>query len=323
MPEPGEAPKIDSAQRAPRHGQAFQYNVVESPEAVTCEIIKVSVDDPANQEEVYNAVEAQAQARYWFLSKDYEQAQLIERYDIELAEGVTVGVFNFQERQLTQTEIGRIGHALGQFYHRLKDKSLWNLESIQIRAKDEINGKSGQPFRGLEVPSQRRFELFPATFEEGKYRGVMNTSNVEGATVHEAGHIILERALLLFWNKYGVELGWRTVGDVRIELPGGHIVYDYNIEPSRCPSEYASYQKDVDRAESVAKFLLDREGLDPLRAQLVGEVFIDGSLDIPDPDIQKVELVLPDAPVLNVRVEQNVDGNFVPIGRGRRIGKSK
>jgi len=48
MPEPGEAPQIDSAQHAPRHGQAFQYNVVESPEAVTGEIIKVSVDDPAS-----------------------------------------------------------------------------------------------------------------------------------------------------------------------------------------------------------------------------------------------------------------------------------
>lgn len=289
---------ISQASQIVVNGEAVRY------QKVTTDVpgaLRVSVDNPQNPQRVNIALQRGLLEKYWFLAPEYRQGPS-ERFEIGLAEGAAVDVLNFQERGLTEIELDRLGGMLSKFYHSLKDKNDWKLESIQIHAEDQHNAKSGQFMRGQEIPSQRRFKLFPAAFGEGNYRDTIETSWLEGTVGHETTHVVLERPLEQLWNDNAEDLGWRATYDTQITLPGGHTTFWYNKFPSRIPTEYGTLQQDDDRAESVVQYLTDSTKLDTVRAALLSNVLFP-NVDVPRPTITALAPELPKMPVVSVIIE--------------------
>jgi len=283
--------------------------------------IRIEVDEPSNASEVDAAIAQRAAREHWFLSPDFQTERLLEKYEIDLG-GDTVELYNFQAKPLSERHVGLIAHSLAVFHQRLKSPAHWKLKSIQIRSKDIENGKSGHPFRGLEFPEQQRFELFPASFDEGNYRDTVNCTWLEGSTLHEAEHVNLEAVLNPLWQQHIEELGWTHTDDTLIELPGGIRTTNYNQYPSRCPTVYATYQEDDDRAESVVQFLVDEEKLEGQRREIVSEVFDPKPSNLREPVILAMEPTMPEAN-LRVKVTKRDTEGFVFRSTGRRQGISK
>jgi hypothetical protein len=280
------------------NGEAVRYQRVttDAPGA-----LRVAVDKPQDSQQVDAALQRGLLEKYWFLAPEYRKGPS-ERFEVGLAEGAAVDVFSFQERDLTEIELARLGGMLSKFYHSLKKKDDWKLESIQIHAEDQHNPKSGQFMRGQEVPSQRRFKLFPAAFGEGNYRDTIDTSWLEGTVGHETTHVVLERPLERLWNDNAEELGWQATYDTQITLPGGHTTFWYNKFPSKIPTEYGTLQQDDDRAESVVQYLTDFTKLDAVRAAILSNVLLP-NVDVPPPTITALTPELPKMPLVSVVVE--------------------
>ena len=268
-------------------------------------------------EDLKDAAELQAQLQkqlikdFWFISPEIRAGQLKGKFGIKLDENTEVELFNFQDSFGTE-QLTEVASTLSYIYDSLKDKGLWNLKTILVRAADEMNKKSGQPFKGKEFPQQQRFELFPASFEPGKFRGTMDCTTAQGAVAHETTHVVLEEALQQLWTQNKTELGWELLEDQLLILPGGNTTAFYNKDYEHLPSEYAGYQPDDDRAESVAAFLYDPEKLDEARKSILSNVFElkpDASYEI----INK-EPVLPELPEITVKTKKAEDLSF-------RIGK--
>ena len=223
---------------------------------------------PDDREVIYSEAKQAAAAAHWFLHETVRQRTLVERYSVTLAPECSVQIYNFW-KPLAPEQIKKISGALAQFHSHLIDKRHWRLESIQILSEDEQNTKSGQPYRGRENILQARFDLFPASFEPGRYRNRMSCTWLEGAVLHETTHVCLEKVLCQAWEQNAAQLGWEKLphGQV-VEFPGGGICSWKMTKPSQCPTPYAAFQPDDDRAESVAA-LLYQSPLQVFRAKIV------------------------------------------------------
>lgn len=303
------------------NGQQVQYTLVNTSHGME-NLLTIEVDDPLDKDGVSRAVSDRLQSQYWFLSPEYAGQQLRQRFDIEITDGVSVGLYNFQERELTSEELTIVGKTLARYYGSLKDKSSWKLDSIQIEKEDKLNAKSGEPFRGLEVPSQRRFKLFPASFAKGRYRNAIDCSWLEGATIHETTHVTIESKLRELWEQHAETLGWRETDEAQIELPGGFITRRYNQYPSRCVTQYGSYQEDDDRAESIVQYQVNSANLDEERRAIISQVFNFPDADIPVPTIVPYTPELPKVGKVEVSVSKKPDltSMFRAIGKVK-VGK--
>ena len=269
------------------NGQDIEYTLV--PEDFSGETVDVILMNADSQSEFEDGLRRKIAPKFWWLSENYQEKSLTQRFRAEITPGVFVDLFNYGENKGLE-QIKPIADYLATFYSRLQDKSVWNLASIQILDKDEANRKSGENFRGREFPSGSRFELFPASFEEGYYRNQINCSWLEGAVHHEATHIVLEKDLSLQWRKHIDELGWRHTREYLIQYPGGSTTSSYNERPNDCPTEYASYQADDDRAESVVCFMAQDNSLNDLRHQLIGKVLNEpDNVHIEEDSVSEVE----------------------------------
>ena len=255
-------------------------------------VISVTYDPGDVQEAIADKLSSKLTDTYWFLHPDIRGETLRERLAIGLELGVSVDVFNFQNQSLAPSNLDGIANTLAFFYSRLRDKSVWNLNSIQIRSADIANKKSGQPFRGLEYPRQQRFELFPASFASGNYRDAIHVSWIQGSTGHELVHVSLEELLSSLWTENREALGWEVLEDQQVILPGGLETTFFNRDYKNCPTEYASYQPDDDRADSVVAWLFDQSRLNAVRRTIMGKVF---QLDakVQKPEITQQDPMLP------------------------------
>ncbi|MBI4096695.1 MAG: hypothetical protein HY425_03175 [Candidatus Levybacteria bacterium] len=127
--------------------------------------LSIEIENPTDEGEVKKAIVDGLQGAYWFLSSEYANQPLRQRFDVELAEGVNVGVYNFWKKDLLPEEVASIGKSLMRYYHSLKDKKPWTLKSIQIESHDVKNPVSGEPYRGEAVRVQKRFKLFPVLLQ--------------------------------------------------------------------------------------------------------------------------------------------------------------
>lgn len=232
----------------------------------------VTVTDPTNTVEVQEAVKHRIAALHWPLAQEYAGEQLSEQFDFTLATGQTITVFSFLGRPLSSHTLTEMADTLGAMAGHLKNpRDMLPLRSIQIRLRNQQNPKSGDFTYGREHIDDGRFELFPAAFASGIYRGLLHCSWLTGVMLHETTHVCLEKTLKQTWDDYAMDLGWRYDDSVNIILPGGQMTHHVNIEPERCVTPYATYQRDDDRAESVVAFLLDVP-FDQLRTQLLRTV---------------------------------------------------
>lgn len=265
------------------------------------EVLQVGVDNLNNRTEILDKIRTELINKFWFLGEEYENETLLERYEIYLGENNVVEIYNFNA-PLNDSELSKIKNTLALYYNRLKDKSYWNLQSIQIRSKNAKNNKSGNYYYGAEYLRQLRFELFPNTFSSGKYRDCMNTSWLEGSIVHETTHIVLEKALVDYWSKYYKELGWIDVNNIVIQLPGGDTKDYYNKDYRRLPSKYASYQLDDDRAETVVAGLYSPERLNELRKKIFS-IFFSEKTDNYVAQVIKKDPIFPELEI-NLKIEK-------------------
>jgi hypothetical protein len=236
--------------------------------------LAVRVDDTTSREQITRAAQAELEKQYWFTGPKWENEDLKERLKIKLEEKV-VELFVFGEH-LPDLSRTKIVNTLKTFYSRLKDKSLWSLESIQILPRIEVNSKNGEQFRGMEFPNQRRLEIYPAGMQSTEYRnGELPCSELEGTLVHEVTHIVLEKTLASLWLTR--DLGWERLNDILIELPGGDKTENFNARPEECPTSYGSLQPDDDRADSVVAYLFAPESLHKDRKAILDDIFDEGS----------------------------------------------
>ncbi len=239
--------------------------------------ITVQVDDNTNHDQIADAVKAALGQRYWFIDPQWEQQVLIERFKIELGDHV-VEIFAFGQGLEEKVRTGII-RTLEHFYNKLGDKSLWRLESIQILPQQGMNPKSGEPFRGMEFPAQRRLELYSAGMTDSFYRnGELPCTELEGTLVHETTHVVLEATLARAWESE--DLGWEINDEVLIELPGGDRTIHFNRRPQECPTSYGGLQPDDDRADSVAAYLFATDKLNENRKRILARVFTGDDGDI-------------------------------------------
>lgn len=275
----------------------------------------IKVNDIANETDIQQDLHQKLLKDYWFLDPDIQKEELKQRFGIILDENVEVDVYNFQQ-EFGQEQLTQMASTLAKYYHALKDKKIWNLESIQIRSLNEVNGKNGQPFRGKEFPKQNRFELFPASFEEGKYRDTLNCKEIEGATVHETTHVVLEGLLSQLWWQHYEKLGWKTLENQLLILPGGSTTVYFNKDYKDLPTDYASYQPNDDRAESVVAFLFDQSHLNAPRQEVLNEIFNTPNNDTNSMfQITEKPAVLPELPEITVLVKK-------PEPTGFKMGKT-
>ncbi|QQG44764.1 MAG: hypothetical protein HYW86_02510 [Candidatus Roizmanbacteria bacterium] len=315
-----------SEHKGPRPFVGDNITVSFGPIDVSCRIfekplstpyfLQVGVMDLTNKDEVIKGIRDTAARKCWFLDEGIRGEKLNERFGIILDKGVVVDIYNFQNQPLSEDKLGKLSRTLGRYYESLKDKSLWKLESVQIRAQDTINSKNGQPYRGMEYPQQLRFELFPASFEEGIYRNTLNCSWAEGAVGHETAHVVLEDVVRRLWEQNSEELGWKSVLPLTlVQLPGGLQTTRVNIDYRNLPTEYASYQEDDDRADSTVAFLFDPSKLNGIRTQLLSEVLNLTTEDERELEVRKKEAKLPELSSLNIYL-YSIAGLFGRINRG-------
>lgn len=284
---------------------------------ITTPAIDVYVADPTDRQSIEDEIFVRAMVNHWFLGREFREKTPSQKFIIELSprsedqESVTVELYNFQSQPLEDARLQEIAGTLGTMFHRLRDKNLWTLQSIQIMDEDVDNPNVDEPAIGLAFSWQFRFQLHPYSFSEGHYEE--STGNpipctiLEAATAHEATHIILETTLHALWQEHREELGWEEVEDAIIELPGGGRTTEFNRSPETCPSEYGSYHADDDRGDSVIAALFQPSRLEETEA--------------PSPKITVVSPQMPTCPLIVARVHQEEPFVF-KIGPSRKIGNS-
>jgi hypothetical protein len=282
--------------------------------------IAIQVDDIANKEQIADAAKAAIESRYWFANPRWESETLKERFRVELGNH-SVEIFSFG-KELQEEVRNSIVRTLERFYNALTDKTLWNLESIQILPRQEINPKSGEPYRGTEFPAQRRLELYAAGLRQSAYRnGELPCSELQGTLTHEVAHVVLEFSLAEAWSLE--ELGWESDENIMIELPGGAQTMHRNTRPQECPTSYAGMQPDDDRADSVAAYLFSPDRLSDRRKQILDRFFTHGDSAITahttalDPTLPRLPAEIP---VSVVQKHKNLFGGLsIRLGKERRV----
>ncbi len=282
--------------------------------------IAIQVDDITSKEQIADAAKAALELRYWFANSRWESETLKERFRVELGDH-SVEVFAFGE-ELQEGVRSGIVKTLERFYNALADKALWNLESIQVVPRQETNPKSGEPYRGMEFPAQRRLELYAAGLSQSAYRGgELPCSELEGTLAHEVTHVVLEPSLATAWQSE--DLGWESDENTMIELPGGTQTMHRNTRPQECPTSYAGMQPDDDRADSVAAYLFAPDKLSEKRKRVLDRVFTDSASAIParttalDPTLPKLPAEIP---VNVVQKRKNLFGGItIRPGKERRV----
>jgi hypothetical protein len=282
--------------------------------------IAIQVDDLTSKEQIGDAAKAALESRYWFADPRWESEALKERFRVDLGtHGVEIFAFGEELQEEVRNGIVR---TLERFYNALADKTLWNLESIQVVPRQEINPKSGEPYRGMEFPTQRRLELYAAGLRQSAYRGgELPCSELEGTLAHEVTHVVLESSLAAAWQSE--DLGWESDEETMIELPGGTKTMHRNTRPQECPTSYASMQPDDDRADSVAAYLFASDKLSQSRKQILDQVFTDEDSAITASSIA----LSPTLPKLPVEIPVNVTerrrnlfgGLSIRPGKERRV----
>lgn len=282
--------------------------------------IVIHVENAANQDQIADAARTALERRYWFANPQWEQETLKERLKIELGQ-CTVEVFAFGEELQEKVRAGII-RTLERFYNKLGDKSLWRLESIQTLPQRKVNPKSGEPFRGMEFPAQRRLELYSVGMADSAYRnGELPCTELEGTLTHEATHVVLETTLARAWESE--DLGWEIHDEVLIELPGGSQTIHFNERPQECPTSYGALQPDDDRADSVVAFLFAPDRLSENRKHILDRVFTEDD-NKTVAHVTSLDTKLPEVPSnIAVHVIQNPRKLFgigsIKQGKERRI----
>lgn len=293
----------------------IECRILDKP-LLTPSFLQIGVTDTTNKDEVIEAIRDSALRKFWFLDEGIQSEQLYERFGSILDNNVEIDIYNFQNEPLSEDKLRQIDRTLIRYYKSLKDKSLWSLKSIQIRSQDSLNAKSGEPYRGKEFPEQHRFELFPASFEPGNYRNALSCSWVEAAVGHETTHVILENTLGSLWEQHFEELGWESLPPLTfVQLPGGFETTRVNRDYHNLPTEYASYQENDDRAESVVAFLFDPPKLNEVRTRLLNTILDASSHDVAESEILKKEVKLPELSTLDVYI-YSIAGLFNRINVG-------
>lgn len=280
--------------------------------------IAVQVDDSTSKEQIAHAAKEALESRYWFANPRWELETLKERFRVELGDH-SVEIFVFGEELQEEGRTG-IVKTLERFYNALADKSLWNLESIQVVSRQEINPKSGEPYRGAEFPAQHRLELYAAGLRQSAYRGgELPCTELEGTLAHEVTHIVLEAQLDDMWS--AEDLGWEWDENLTIELPGGAQTMYRNTRPQECPTSAAGIQPDDDRADSVVAYLFASDKLNKRRRQILDHVFTNEDSAI-TASLTALDLILPKLPAeIPVNVTERRKDLFGTSAR--RPGKEK
>lgn len=282
--------------------QKIGYTVVsdEDPVRENQLVITVAVDDVQDKEAIEQSIRTELEKQCWFLSTEFQGEELREKFSMQLADGVATELYNFREVGLTEIEIKQIAGALRQYYDALKDKTQWRVESVQVRSKDMPNPLNGESYYGMSNEEQRRFELYPASFGNGRYDD-LNVPSLEAVVLHESNHVNFQHE----WQSHVAALGWEMLQDVVLELPGGEKATWYNSRPEECPTEYASLYPYEDIPESVAMWFLAPERLSAARREIVERLFTREGLSESDPpQIRQMTPSMPNLPHVIVRVTQ-------------------
>ena len=147
----------------------------------------------------------QAKGSFWFLSDEYSTVQLTDRKRIGLDTNVGVDVFSFHNEILPEKNYEQIAESLSRFYWALRDKSLFILDSIQIRSKDQINGKSGlfsRPVLIFKKLSKSTFMGIPTSSQDRKGSWYVQITLGSVKSV-----VILSQARLLDYKRLSSKIG--------------------------------------------------------------------------------------------------------------------
>lgn len=249
----------------------------------------VLVNDKDDLTKVDEAVKAELLSLHWDLDPEIRKDPLLGRYEVRITESVIVDIYNYYPA-ITKENIEEIAESLSKFYHLLKDKSLWKVRDIVIKASDERNVKSGENYYGVEYSHQQRINLFPASFRTGKYRDCLNTTWLTGVMYHELTHLVLDHELSSLWEKNFTQLGWEDIRDFRVETPGGSIPDHFNRNYKQLVTPYSAYQIDDDRAEAVVAYITTPHVLDPVRSVIISTSLFKDLKEYPHPQIKSKEI---------------------------------
>ncbi len=241
-----------------------------------------------------------------------------QRYMLDIAQRREVELVVMGEA-LQYSQVQMLTKVLTLFWGRLHDHRMWNIKRVTIPARDEFNTKSGQNKRGQEIPLQARFKVFPTAFREtGEYRDCLPCTWLHGTIIHEATHNCLEEWLTILWNKDPDRLGWRTLSDAFIRMPGGFETRYVNLHPEQCPTSYARLQPDDDRADSVVAFLA-RGHLHPRRWECVSRVLYPQDMELLSCSFAELPRRLPELGTFTFRCQppiEDEDASFRPMQQG-------
>jgi hypothetical protein len=283
--------------------QKVAYTAVsnEDPVAEDQLVVAVAVDDIRDIQAIETSIRAELEKQFWFLSPEFQGEELREKFSIQLSDDVATELYNFREVVLTEREIEQIARSLKTYYEALKDKSHWHVKSIQVRSTDIPNPLNGEPYYGMSKPAHHRFELYPASFGNGRYDDDLNISSLEAVVLHEPNHVNFQHE----WESNAAALGWEEIHDAILELPGGEKTTWYNSRPEECPTEYAALYPYEDVPESVAIWFLASERLSQVRREMVERLFTrEGSSDSVTPQVIRMTPDMPTLPRISVRVTQ-------------------
>jgi|GEM_PF-1690540 len=265
---------------------------------------------------VKQAIVAYLQRRYWFLKDDVLEEEPSQRFELELASGVSVEL-TVLGSEISILRINEICEALAQFRMRLRNKDYWKVRSIQVQAEDVPNPKNGQLKRGCEFPMEGRFYLYPTAFhEQDRYRKCLPCSWLQGVTIHETTHVCLEPVspFVRAWDA-AEELSWsKTTPGTLVRHPGGFESRLVNLRPQLCPTPYAALLPDDDRAESVVALLFKGDLHQKRHEILISQAFFERTNEMPRWRVKILPRQIPKLPHFSFRCLPSSDELFEAVG---------
>ncbi len=234
---------VMSIEHAEQRIECIITNNTTLPSQENVPLFHISVTNSEETTEIQTKIKQELE-KIWFLSVEYQHEVLKEKFVLSLDGDTQIEIYNFGE-SLTPEQQTTMAQTIQWYYDSLRDKSAWKVKTIQIRSQNKQNVVSGEFSRGHSF--EDRFELFPASFDPGKYRDCIDMTWLEAVLLHEPNHVNFESKAL----QHTQDWGWKMIDDAMIQLPGGETTTWFHPHPEQCPTEYGSTHPYEDMCETV------------------------------------------------------------------------
>ncbi|MDD5439821.1 MAG: hypothetical protein PHS37_06525 [Candidatus Omnitrophica bacterium] len=200
------------------------------------------------------------QHQWWFFSGWTKKGIPREQVTLTVA-GHTIDIYSWRHEKLAQEEIATIERSLARFAGVFGGFVLRKCRYILVNdVPDKKQLVTGEPTNGQTFYDMEAIVLYPAAFKKEPFRIDAIKNNLEGAMLHELGHVMEHYVIngTMYLKQWEKKFGW----------DGGLVQ-----SPERCITAYAGTSAPEDLADSTAAFLKDVKYLDRGRRNFLGKAF--------------------------------------------------